>query len=129
VIYVQEFIQHRGFDLRILIIGDDTYCVARHTAADDWRTNLSRGGIAEVFQPNEKQLAIAKAAANAVGGQIVGVDILPTKDGRDVLLEVNAVPGWRGTAKALDTDIAEKVLQFFVKVCDDKVERRKTGDL
>jgi tetrahydromethanopterin:alpha-L-glutamate ligase len=112
VIYVQEFIQHSGFDLRILIIGNETYCVARHTADDDWRTNLSRGGFAEKVQPTEQQLAMAKAAALAVGGKIVGVDILPTRDGRDVLLEINAVPGWRGTAKALDTDIAEKVLQF-----------------
>lgn len=112
VIYVQEFIQHRGFDLRVFILGDETYCVARHTASDDWRTNLSRGGVAERFQPSERQLAMARAAADAIGGQIVGVDILPTRDGRDVLLEVNAVPGWRGTAKALDLDIAEKVVRF-----------------
>ncbi len=112
VIYVQEFLSHRGFDLRILIVGDEAYCVARHTATDDWRTNLSRGGFAKPFPPSDKQLVIARAAANAVGGQIVGVDILPTQDGRDVLLEVNAVPGWRGLAKALDMDIAEKVLRF-----------------
>jgi len=113
VIYVQEFVPHRGFDLRILIIGDDVFCVARHSPGDDWRTNLSRGGKAEAFQPTERQIAMARAAAKAIGGQIVGVDILPTQDGRDVLLEVNAVPGWRGTAKAINTDIAKQVLHFI----------------
>ncbi len=112
VIYIQEFVPHRGFDLRILIIGEDAFCVARHSPNDDWRTNLSRGGKAEPFQPTEKQVAMARAAAKAIGGQIVGVDILPTQDGRDILLEVNAVPGWRGTANALNTDIAKKVLSF-----------------
>ncbi len=118
VIYVQEFVPHRGFDLRILIIGDEFFCVARHSANDDWRTNLSRGGKAEAFQPTEKQIAMARTAAKAIGGQIVGVDILPTQDGRDVLLEVNAVPGWRGTAKTLNTDIAKKVLQYIRHSCN-----------
>ncbi len=117
VIYVQEFVPHRGYDLRILIIGDEAFCVARHGASDDWRTNLSRGGKAEAFQPTEKQIAMARTAAKAIGGQIVGVDILPAQDGRDVLLEVNAVPGWRGTAKALNTDIATRVLQHIRSSC------------
>jgi ribosomal protein S6--L-glutamate ligase len=41
---------------------------------------------------------------------MVGVDILPTRDGRDVLLEVNAVPGWRATAAALQVDMASVIL-------------------
>jgi len=113
VIYVQEFIAHQGFDLRILVIGDEHFCVARQVAKDDWRTNLSRGGKAEAYTPTEKQIEMARTAVKAIGGQIVGVDILPSKDGRDILLEVNAVPGWRGTAKALDVDVAKKVLQYM----------------
>ena len=113
VIYIQEFIPHRGFDLRILIIGDETYCVARRGADGDWRTNISRGGKAEPFQATDHQIEIARTAAKAIGGQFVGVDILPTTDDRNVLLEVNAVPGWRGTAKALDIDIGQRVLKYL----------------
>jgi ribosomal protein S6--L-glutamate ligase len=113
VIYLQEFIPHHGFDIRILLIGDDAFCVARHSIDDGWRTNLSRGGKATRFQPTEHQLSMARAAAKAIGGEIVGVDILQRKDGRDVLIEVNAVPGWRGTARALDKDISAHVLQYL----------------
>jgi glutathione synthase/RimK-type ligase-like ATP-grasp enzyme len=42
---------------------------------------------------------------------MVGVDVLPTVEGRNVLLEVNAVPGWRSTASALDIDIAQFLLE------------------
>ena len=113
VIYIQEFIPHHGFDLRILLIGDEVFSVARHGAKGDWRTNLSRGGTAEKFRPTDAQVAIARAAAKAIGGKFVGVDILPTQDGRNVLLEVNAVPGWRGTAKALHLDIGQRVLKYI----------------
>ena len=117
VIYIQEFIPHRGFDLRILLVGDDVFCVARHGAIGDWRTNVSRGGKAIAFHASEKQIEIARKAAQAIGGQIVGVDILPTMDDRDILLEVNAVPGWQGTAKALNVDIAMQVLQTITRRC------------
>ena len=119
VIYIQEFIPHNGFDLRILLVGDEVFSVARHGATGDWRTNLSRGGKAEAFRPTDKQVDIARKAAKAIGGKFVGVDILPTKDGRDVLLEINAVPGWRGTAKALNIDIANTLLkQLSISQCD-----------
>lgn len=111
VLYVQEFLPHHGYDLRLLIVGNQIYSVARHAPTGDWRTNLSRGGAAVPYKASESQINVAKEAAAAIGGAIVGVDILPTKDGRDVVLEVNAVPGWRGTAKALNIDIANTILE------------------
>ncbi len=111
VIYIQEFIPHNGFDLRILLLGDEVFSVARYGATGDWRTNLSRGGKAVPLNPTDKQVDIARKAAQAIGGKFVGVDILPTQDGRDVLLEINAVPGWRGTASALNVDIANHLLK------------------
>lgn len=119
VIYIQEFIPHNGFDLRILLIGDEVFSVARYGVRGDWRTNLSRGGRAEIFRPTDAQITIARAAAKAIGGKFVGVDILPTQDGRDVLLEVNAVPGWRGTAKALHLDIGKSVLRHIASMCSN----------
>jgi RimK family alpha-L-glutamate ligase len=111
VLYLQEFLPHHGYDLRLLVIGQKILSVARHAPIGDWRTNLSRGGEAVPFEASEAQIDIARKAATAIGGSIVGVDILPTKDGRDIVLEVNAVPGWRGTAKALGIDVASKVLE------------------
>jgi tetrahydromethanopterin:alpha-L-glutamate ligase len=111
VLYIQEFLPHHGYDLRLLLVGNQMYSVARHAPSGDWRTNLSRGGAAIPYKATESQINLAKEASAAIGGTIVGVDILPTKDGRDVLLEVNAVPGWRGTSKALNIDIACAVLE------------------
>lgn len=114
-IYLQEFCDSVGFDLRLLIVGDDVFSVKRFSDSD-WRTNVARGGKAEAFEATPEQIAMAKKAAECIGGRIVGVDILPTRDGRNLVLELNAVPGWRATASALGIDIARRVLDELL--CD-----------
>ncbi len=109
VIYIQEFLESQGYDLRLLVVGDELFCVRRENHGD-WRSNVARGGQAVPHEPTFEQISIAFRACKAIQGWMIGVDILPTKDGRNVLLEVNAVPGWRATAAALNVDMAQLVL-------------------
>lgn len=113
VLYLQEFLTHCGFDLRLLIIDDAVFCVRRENASD-WRTNAGRGGRFLAHEPSFEQVNLAFRASKAVGTWMAGVDILTTQDGRDVVLEVNAVPGWRATASALNVDISRLVLERIV---------------
>ncbi len=110
VLYLQEFLPSQGFDLRLLVIDDAVFCVRRENP-EDWRTNAGRGGRFTSHNPSFEQVDIAFRAAKAIGAWMVGVDVLPTVEGRNVLLEVNAVPGWRSTASALDIDIAQFLLE------------------
>jgi ribosomal protein S6--L-glutamate ligase len=112
VAYLQEFVPHFGYDIRVLFVGDEYFCIARHAPDNDWRTNISRGGHAVRHQVTDHQLEMARQAKDMVKGDVIGVDILPAKDGRDLLLEVNAVPGWKGVATACEVDIAQKVLEL-----------------
>ena len=109
VIYIQEFLVSEGYDLRLLVVGEELFCVRRENHGD-WRSNIARGGHAIPHQPTFEQISIAYRASKAIGGWMIGVDILPTKDGRNILLEVNAVPGWRATAGALNVDMAQLIL-------------------
>ncbi len=109
VIYVQEFLESQGYDLRLLVVGEELFCVGRENGGD-WRSNIARGGQAIPHEPTFEQISIAFRASKAIGGWMIGVDILPTKDGRNVLLELNAVPGWRATAGALHVDMAQLIL-------------------
>jgi tetrahydromethanopterin:alpha-L-glutamate ligase len=110
VIYVQEFLQSEGFDLRLLVVGEEMFCVRRENCGD-WRSNVARGGRAIAHEPTFEQISIAYNACKAIGGWMIGVDILPTRDGRNILLEVNAVPGWRATAAAWNIDMGQLILQ------------------
>ena len=109
VIYVQEFLESNGYDLRLLVVGDELFCVRRENHGD-WRSNVARGGKAIPHTPTFEQISIAFRASKAIGGWMIGVDILPTEDGRNILLELNAVPGWRATAGALNVDMAQLIL-------------------
>lgn len=113
VIYLQAFLAHPGYDLRLLVIGDEIYAVKR-ASVTDWRTNLSRGATAIPYDPSEEERSMALRAARAIGGEIVGVDLLPSLSGEVYVLEVNAVPGWRGTGRALGVDVGRKVVEYVV---------------
>jgi ribosomal protein S6--L-glutamate ligase len=112
VLYLQEFIPHEGHDIRLLVIGDRILGMRRQNKLD-WRTNISRGATAEPFTPDDSLIEIARRAAAAVHAPLAGVDLLPGNDGRLYTIEVNAVPGWKGLAKALNLDVARLVLDFI----------------
>jgi RimK family alpha-L-glutamate ligase len=111
VLYLQEFIPHEGFDIRVLLVGEKSFVVRRRHDTD-WRTNVSRGAVAEQIEPRPEWIDLARRAAVAVGAPIAGIDLLPGRDGKTYLLEVNAVPGWRALARATGTDIARLVVEY-----------------
>jgi RimK family alpha-L-glutamate ligase len=111
VLYLQEFVPHEGFDMRLLVIGNRIVAMRRRNPLD-WRTNISRGAKAEPFEPDDSLVEMAHRATGAVDALLAGVDLLPGRDGKLYTLEVNAVPGWKGLAKAHGVDIARLVLDF-----------------
>jgi len=113
VIYLQEFIDHEGYDIRLFVLGDNLFGIERHNPLD-FRTNVSRGAKTRPFTATSQQADLARRAAQAVGAPLAGVDFLPGKDGNLYAIEVNAVPGWRALARTLDIDIAERVIDYIV---------------
>lgn len=111
VIYFQQYIVHEGCDLRLLVLGDDVLGIRRRNATD-WRTNISRGAMAEPLETTPELVELARIASRAVGAVIAGVDVLDGIDGRRWVLEVNAVPGWKALATTLNIDVAARVLEF-----------------
>jgi ribosomal protein S6--L-glutamate ligase len=116
VVYLQEFVPHGGWDLRVVVVGDETFAIRRVGAAGDWRTNIARGGRAEPWTPPPDWIELARAAAHAVRVDVAGVDLLPAADGRVLVLEVNAVPGWRGLQAATGIDVADRVVRHLERL-------------
>ncbi len=114
VLYLQEFIDHEGFDLRLLVIGERVLGMRRSNHAD-WRTNVSRGAKTEPLEVTPELASMARTATDAVGSHLAGVDLLPGKDGTLYALEVNAVPGWKALARTLEVDVAQLVLDYVAK--------------
>ena len=113
-IMLQEFLDHQNQDFRILMFGERRFSIVRKNA-NDWRTNVSRGAVAESCQLTEKQLSIAERAKSVLGLDFAGVDLVSDCNGRDFVLEVNAVPGWDGVAKATKANIAEEFAKWALR--------------
>lgn len=120
VLYLQRFIEHEGFDIRYFVLGEEVFAM-RRSNRHDWRTNVSRGATTEPHDINEEEAQMARCAARCIGATIAGVDVLPGRDGRRYVLEINAVPGWKALARTLELDIAARVLEHLVSlVCSAK---------
>jgi RimK family alpha-L-glutamate ligase len=115
VVYLQEFVPHAGFDLRLLVIGKQILAIRRSNPLD-WRTNVSRGATAEAIEPTDEWVEMARRAADVVGASLAGVDLIVSRDGRTYVIEVNAVPGWRAVATAHDRDVAAMVLGHVIEL-------------
>jgi ribosomal protein S6--L-glutamate ligase len=111
VLYLQQFIRHPGWDLRVFVLGGRVLTAMRRVARDGWRTNVAQGGRAEKATPDAEAARLALAAAEAVGVVAGGVDLLPGPGGEWYVLEVNAVPGWRALAPATGVDVAAEVMR------------------
>ena len=114
VLYLQQFVEHEGCDLRLLVVGDEVLGMRRRHP-HDWRTNISRGAVAESLEVTAELADLARQAARAIGAPVAGVDLLPGKDGQLYAIEVNAVPGWRALAHVTETDVARLILSQLRK--------------
>lgn len=113
--YVQRYVEKPGRDIRTLVVGDETvYAVYRH--APHWITNTARGGETSTCPLTPEIDGASRAAARAVGGEMVAVDLLEEPDGTLLVNEVNHTPEFHGAMEVTDVDIAGRMVDYVVRL-------------
>ena len=112
-ILVQEFIKEAGgADIRAFIVdGKVVGAMKRQGIPGEFRSNLHRGGSAEVIELSKDERETAIKSAKKLGLAIAGVDMLRSSRG-PLVMEVNASPGLEGIERATGVDIAEKIIEY-----------------
>ncbi|MEM6304459.1 MAG: 30S ribosomal protein S6--L-glutamate ligase [Pseudomonadota bacterium] len=115
-ILIQEFIKEAGgTDIRAIVIGGKVIAAMKRTGAEgDFRSNLHRGGSAQVIKLSPEERSTAVRAAKTLGMNACGVDMLRANHGA-VVMEVNSSPGLEGIEKATGLDVAGKMIEFLEK--------------
>ncbi|WP_118196802.1 30S ribosomal protein S6--L-glutamate ligase [Albibacterium indicum] len=115
-ILIQEYIKEaRGTDIRVFVVDGKVVGAMKRTAKEgEFRSNLHRGGTAELIKLTKAERETALKAAKELGLTVCGVDMLPSDRG-PLVLEVNSSPGLEGIEKATNRDIAAKVIEFVEK--------------
>jgi [lysine-biosynthesis-protein LysW]---L-2-aminoadipate ligase len=113
--YIQEFVTRPPRDIRIIVTGDEiTSANYRHAPENEWRTNVARGATTTPFKPDKELTEVALKAAAAVGGGILGVDAMESKDGY-MVHEVNNTVEFKGAQAASKVRIAKKMIEFVMR--------------
>ena len=113
VLYLQEFIDHGGSDIRILVVGSKVFSMRRSSKDGGWLTNVARGGDAAPHTATLCEVQLARAAAAVNCCEIAGVDLVyPSGSNAPLVLEVNASPGWEAIQTVTNSDIAAEVLRL-----------------
>ena len=115
-IMVQEYIKEAGgADIRCLVVGDKVVAAMKRQAKEgEFRSNLHRGGHAEIIKLTPEERSTAVRASKIMGLNVCGVDILRSNHG-PVVMEVNSSPGLRGIEEATGKDVAGMIISFIEK--------------
>ena len=113
-VLIQKFVaESKGKDIRAFVVGDRVVAAMRRTAqGQEFRSNVHRGGIAEPVELDDEYRETAVRAAQILGLQVAGVDMLEGTDGPQIM-EVNSSPGLEGIERATDLDVAGAVIDYI----------------
>jgi len=115
IFYIQEYVDKPQRDIRAFVIGGETVCaIYRH--ADHWITNTARGGRAENCPVTPELNDLATAAGAAVGGGVLGIDILEDAHRGYLVNEVNYTIEFRNSIETTGVDIADRIVDYVLHV-------------
>ncbi len=119
VFYIQEYIQKPGRDIRAMVVGDQTVCAIYRTSPH-WITNTARGGQGEVCPVTPELNELCLAAAHAVGGGVLAVDLFEDPQRGYLVNEVNHTMEFHTLAPTTGVDIAGVIVDYTLDVARTK---------
>jgi [lysine-biosynthesis-protein LysW]--L-2-aminoadipate ligase len=120
--YIQEYVEKQGRDIRSFVVGDETIC-AIYRDSPHWITNTARGAKASNCPVTPELDTLSRAAAEAVGGGVVAVDLFETPDGLQVN-EVNYTMEFRNSIDTTGVNIPAKIVDYTLGVARTGREAR-----
>jgi [lysine-biosynthesis-protein LysW]---L-2-aminoadipate ligase len=118
IFYIQEYIQKPMRDIRAFVVGNETIC-AIYRDSEHWITNTARGGKSSNCPVTPELNEICVAAARAVGGGVVAIDVLEDPDRGLLVNEVNYTMEFRNSIAPTGVDIPGRMVDFALCVARD----------
>ena len=114
IFYIQEFVDKPARDIRSFVVGDETIC-AIYRESEHWITNTARGGRARNCPVTPEIDRLSRAAARAVGGGVLAIDLLEHPDGM-LVSEVNYTMEFRNSIDTTGVDIPGRIVDYVLRV-------------
>lgn len=112
---MQEFIaESRGRDVRVNVVGGRVVSAMERYNDSDFRSNITNGGKMRAAELTPEIEAAAIRAAEAIGLDFAGVDVLFGKDG-PVVCEVNSNPHFKSSLECTGVDMSEEIMDYIAE--------------
>lgn len=116
IFYIQKYVEKKaGRDIRSFVVGD-TCIAAIYRGSDHWITNTAKGAIATKCEVTEEISNLSVAAAKAVGGGIVAIDLFEAEDSELMVNEVNYTMEFKNSITTTGVNIPEHVVNYVLQV-------------
>jgi len=113
-LYVQEYLEKSGRDIRAFVLGDRVVAsIYRLAQLSEWKTNVAQGARVKPIELPSKLEKLAVNATKTLGLLYAGVDILETEE-KAVVLEINGSPSWQGLQKATRVNVANELVKHVI---------------
>jgi len=113
IFYIQKYVEKQGRDIRSFVVGDE--CVAAiYRTSPHWITNTARGAVATGCPVNNELSRVSLAAAWAVGGGVLAVDLFETGEGL-LVNEVNYTMEFRNSIDTTGVNIPALVVDYALE--------------
>ena len=121
IYYIQAFVDKPGRDIRAFVVGDETIAAIYRTSPH-WITNTARGGVGTNCPVDAELHAICQAAAKAVGGGVLAIDVFEDRQRGLLINEVNHTMEFHSSVPATGVDIPGKVIDYTLAIGRQKAQ-------
>jgi len=114
IYYLQEMIDRPPRDIRVITVGDQTVAAMYRKSSGGFKTNIALGAEPEICKITNEIDDLCIKASKAVGGGILGIDLMEDKKRGLVIHEVNNTVEFKGLVKVAEKDIPKEIIDFAV---------------
>ena len=112
IFYIQKYVEKQGRDIRSFVVGND--CIAAiYRSSSHWITNTARGAVATGCPVTDEIASLSVAAAHAVGGGVLAVDLFESSEGL-LVNEVNYTMEFRNSIDTTGVNIPARVVEYVL---------------
>ena len=113
IFYIQKYVEKQGRDIRSFVVGNE--CIAAiYRSSSHWITNTARGAVATGCPVTDEIASLSVAAAHAVGGGVLAIDLFESMEGL-LVNEVNYTMEFRNSIDTTGVNIPERVVTYVLE--------------
>lgn len=112
IYYLQEMINRPPRDIRVITVGDEPIAAMYRKSSGGFKTNIALGADPEICEITKEMEDLASKASKAMGGGILGIDIMEDEKRGLVVHEVNNTVEFKGLARVAKRNIPKEMVEF-----------------